>query len=70
MNQVVMINNNSIEDLRSLFSLAVNKICLSEKGSGRGSPFSTPHPSYLHILYPALNVTVGKKSYTQVYCGM
>ena len=69
MNQVVMINNNSIEALRSLFSLAV-KICLSEKGSGRGSPLSTPHPSYLHILCPALNVTVEIKSYTRVSCGM
>lgn len=66
MNQVVMINNNSIDAIRSLFSLALTKICLSEKGSGYGSPFSIPHPS----ICPALNITVERKSCTGVYFRM
>lgn len=58
MNQVVMMNN-FISAIRSLFSSAVTKICLRGKGYGREFAPLLPRPNplcyYLHILYPALN---------------
>lgn len=52
MNQVVMINNNSIDTIRSLFSLAVNKICLSGKGSDTALPPPHPTPSAYSFYIP------------------
>ena len=69
MNQVVMINNNFIVAIRSVFSLAVTKIHLS--GEQSGCNFLSPPPATLHfplhILYPALNITMEMKCYTRVF---
>lgn len=71
MNQVVMMNN-FIGAIRSLFSFTVTKIRSSGKGSVCGfgpPPAPNPFPLYLHSLYPALKITMEIKSYTGVFFG-